>query len=50
MRWLARISVLVLVTAAQTAVPSYGKAKAAPSKEQVLADAAALVHSINLSC
>ena len=50
MRLVARISVLVLLAVAQTAVPSYGKAKAPPSKEQVMADADTLVQSINLSC
>ncbi len=50
MRLLSRISILVLLAVAQTAVPSYGKAKAPPSKEQVMADAATLVRSINLSC
>ncbi|MDR3527079.1 MAG: hypothetical protein P4L57_07335 [Rhizomicrobium sp.] len=40
----------MLLAVAQTAVPSYGKAKAPPSKEEVMASATALVQSINLSC
>jgi hypothetical protein len=50
MRLLARFSVLLLLAVAQIASPALGKAKAAPSKEQVMADAAQLVRSIALSC
>ena len=49
MRLLARIAVLILI-AAQITIPASAKAKAPPSKEQVMADAAALVRSVNLAC
>lgn len=50
MRLLAKLFILLLLVAIPIAPPAIGKTKAAPSKEQVMADAAQLVHSVNLSC